>query len=301
MQQNYRSGFIAIVGRPNVGKSTLMNALIGEKIAIISDKPQTTRNTIQCVLTKKDYQMVFVDTPGIHKPKNKLGEYMVTVARKALLDMDAVLFVVDGADGIGTGDRHIAEILRECRVPVLLAVNKIDKADTSKAEQDAAELVELGGFDGMLLISAVQGTHLDKLEKKLLDYLPEGPQYYPEDMVTNQPERLIISEMIREKALLLLKEEVPHGIGVEIERIVDKPEKNMVIINASIYCEKASHKGIIIGRGGRMLQEIGSKARVAIENLLGTKVFLELWVKVKTDWRNDPATLKSLGYDLKKS
>jgi len=277
-----------------------MNALIGEKIAIISDKPQTTRNSIQCVLTRKNYQMIFVDTPGIHKPKTKLGEYMVTVARNALSDMDAVLFVVDGTDGIGAGDRHIAELLKECRIPVLLAVNKIDRTDIKRAEQDAAELVQFGGFDRYVAISAQMGTNLDKLEKKLLGYLPEGPQYYPEDMVTDQPERLIIAEIIREKALMLLKEEVPHGIGVETERIVEKPVKDMMVINAAIYCEKASHKGIIIGKGGKMLQDIGSQARADIEKLLGTRVFLELWVKVKDDWRNDPATLKSLGYDVKK-
>ncbi len=300
LSNEYHSGFVAIVGRPNVGKSTLMNAMIGEKIAIVSDKPQTTRNRIQCVLTRKNYQIVFVDTPGIHKPKNKLGEYMVGAARTAMSDMDAVLFLVDGADGIGGGDRHIAEMLKDCSAPVVLAVNKIDKAQGQQVARDAAELSVLGGFDRTVEISASVGTNLHMLEEILLSYLPEGPQYYPEDMITDQPERLIISELIREKALSLLKEEVPHGIGVEIERMEERQNAQLVDIFAAIYCEKTSHKGIIIGKGGRMLKDIGSKARADIEGLLGTKVYLELWVKVKDDWRNDSNTLSNLGYNAKK-
>lgn len=297
MKEPYRSGFVAIIGRPNVGKSTLLNALIGEKVAIVSDKPQTTRNRIHCVLTRPAYQLIFVDTPGIHKPKNRLGEYMVRAANTAIADMDAVLFLVDGAEGIGGGDRHIAELLSSTRVPVILAVNKMDKA--AKSVHGTEELAKLCRCQHQIEISAAKGTRLPQLEALLSSLLPEGPQYYPEDMITDQPERVIISEMIREKALCLLKEEVPHGIGVEIEQIEERPEGGLVLIHAAVYCEKSSHKGIVIGRGGSMLRTIGSQARADIEGLLGAKVYLELWVKVKDDWRNDPNTLKDLGYHEK--
>lgn len=297
MKDIYRSGFVAIIGRPNVGKSTLMNAMIGEKVAIVSDRPQTTRNRIQCVLTRPGYQLIFVDTPGIHLPKNRLGEYMVRAASTAIADMDAVLFMVDGSEGIGGGDRHIAGLLSGTSVPVIMAVNKIDKA--AKFVQGAEELAKLCRCQHQIGISAAKGTHLPQLEEILASLLPEGPQYYPEDMITDQPERAIISEMIREKALSLLKEEVPHGIGVEIEQIKERPEGGLVDIYAAIYCEKSSHKGIVIGKGGKMLRTIGSQARADIEGLLSTKVYLELWVKVKDDWRNDPNTLKDLGYHEK--
>jgi GTP-binding protein Era len=295
----FHSGFAAIVGRPNVGKSTLMNALIGEKIAIISDKPQTTRNRIQCVLTRKDYQIVFVDTPGIHKPKNKLGEYMVKAAQNSLEDMEVILFVVDAAGGIGHGDRMIADWLRDISSPVILAANKMDIADRDKARKQIDELKEIGKFDYVIEISALAGTNISALEEKLISYLPEGPKYFPDDMITDQPERAIVAEIIREKALNLLKEEVPHGIGVEIERIHDREDKNLTEIMACIVCEKASHKGIVIGKGGKMLKAVGSQARVDIESFLGTKVYLELFVKVKDDWRNNPGTMRDLGYDLR--
>lgn len=295
----FLSGFVAIVGRPNVGKSTLMNALIGEKIAIISDKPQTTRNRIQSVLTKEDYQIVFVDTPGIHKPKNKLGEYMVKAAQNSLDDMEVIVFAVDAADGIGYGDRMIADWLKGISSPVILAANKMDIADTEKARMQIEELKETGRFDDVIEISALAGTNIGTLEKKLVSYLPEGPKYYPDDMITDQPERVILAEIIREKALNLLKEEVPHGIGVEIERFHDREDKNIVEIMASIICEKTSHKGIVIGKGGRMLKSIGSQARMDIERFLGIKVYLELFVKVRSDWRNNPVTMRDLGYDLK--
>jgi GTP-binding protein Era len=295
----FYSGFIAIVGRPNVGKSTLMNALIGEKIAIISDKPQTTRNRIQCILTRENYQIIFVDTPGIQKPKNKLGEYMIKAARNSLSDMEAILFVIDAAGGIGNGDREIAEWLKEINVPVILAANKMDIADKEKARYQINEFKEFGNFIEGVEISAVQQTNLKLLEQKLVACLPEGPKYYPDDMITDQPERVIISEIIREKGLELLREEVPHGIGVEIESIKEREDKNLVEIHASILCEKASHKGIVIGKGGHMLKSIGSRSRVDIERFLGVKVYLELFVKVKSDWRNDPNTLKTLGYDLR--
>ena len=295
----FRSGFIALIGRPNVGKSTLMNTLVGEKVAIVSDKPQTTRNRIQCILTRKNYQIIFVDTPGIHRPRNKLGEYMVKAARSSLSDMEAILFVVDAADGIGAGDRQIAEWLKETRVPVILAANKMDIANREKAKAQIRELADPGSFAEIVEISAVRNTNIAQLEQKLVSFLPAGPKYYPDDMVTDQPERVILAEIIREKALRLLQEEVPHGIGVEMEKIREREDKDLVEIHASIVCEKASHKGIIIGKGGRMLKSIGSKAREDMEGLLGTRVYLELFVKVKDDWRNDPNTLKNLGYDMR--
>ena len=295
----FRSGFIALIGRPNVGKSTLMNTLVGEKVAIVSDKPQTTRNRIQCILTRKNYQIIFVDTPGIHRPRNKLGEYMVKAARSSLSDMEAILFVEDAADGIGAGDRQIAEWLKETRVPVILAANKMDIANREKAKAQIRELADPGSFAEIVEISAVRNTNIAQLEQKLVSFLPVGPKYYPDDMMTDQPERVILAEIIREKALRLLQEEVPHGIGVEMEKIREREDKDLVEIHASIVCEKASHKGIIIGKGGRMLKSIGSKAREDMEGLLGTRVYLELFVKVKDDWRNDPNTLKNLGYDMR--
>ena len=293
----FKSGFVAIIGRSNVGKSTLMNTLIGEKIAITSDKPQTTRNRIQCVLTREDYQIVFVDTPGIHKPKNKLGEYMVRAAENSLSDMELVLFVVDAADGIGQGDRMIAERLKETSVPVILVANKMDIADKEKAQEQIEGFKKAGEFDDVIEVSATLGTNMQELEQKLVNYLPEGPKYYPDDMITDQPERVILSEIIREKTLNLLKEEVPHGIGVEIEKIEDREDKDLTEVMASIICEKASHKGIVIGKGGKMLKEIGSQARVDLERFLGIQVYLEIFVKVKNDWRNDVNTMRNLGYN----
>jgi GTP-binding protein Era len=294
---NFKSGFIAIIGRSNVGKSTLMNALIGEKIAITSDKPQTTRNRIQCVLTREKYQIVFVDTPGIHKPKNKLGEYMVKAAENSLSDMELVLFVVDAADGIGQGDRMIAERLKEVSVPVILVANKMDIANQEEARKQIEEFKKIGEFDDVIEVSATQGTNIQDLEQKLVSYMPDGPKYYPDDMITDQPERVILSEIIREKTLILLKEEVPHGIGVEIERIEDREDKDLTEVMASIVCEKPSHKGIVIGKGGKMLKEIGSQARADMERFLGIQVYLEIFVKVKNDWRNDLNTMRNLGYN----
>ncbi len=296
----FRSGFLALIGRPNVGKSTLMNTLVGEKIAIVSDKPQTTRNRIQCILTREDYQMIFVDTPGIHRPKNKLGEYMVQAARDSLSEMEAILFVVDAADGIGAGDRRIAGRLKELRVPVILAANKMDIANPERARVQIKDLAEVCPFAEIVEVSAKQGFNMDLLEQKLVSFLPEGPKYYPDDMVTDQPERAILAEIIREKALQLLQQEVPHGIGVEMEKIQEREDKGLVEVYASILCEKSSHKGIVIGKGGQMLKSIGSMARKDMESLLGEKVFLKLFVKVKNDWRNDSNTLKSLGYSLHK-
>ena len=288
------------MGRSNVGKSTLMNSLIGEKIAIVSDKPQTTRNRITCVLTRENYQIVFVDTPGIHKPKNKLGEYMVRAAQNSLGDMEVILFVVDAADGIGYGDRMIAEWLKEISCPVILVANKMDIADEEQARKQIDELEDAGKFDDTVEISALAGSNISKLEKKLVAYLPEGPKYFPDDMVTDQPERVILAEIIREKTLNLLKERGSSRIGVvEIERIRDREDKNLTEIMASIICEKASHKGIVIGKGGKMLKAIGSQARMDMERFLGIKVYLELFVKVKNDWRNNPHAMKDLGYDFR--
>jgi len=298
LAEGFRSGFVAIVGRPNVGKSTLMNSMVGEKIAIISDKPQTTRNRIQCVLTRSDYQVIFIDTPGIHRPKNKLGEYMVQAARSALEKVDAVLFVVDVWEGIGGGDRFIAEELKKVKTPVILVANKVDRVKSVEDARNMAEdLREWGGFDKAILVSALNGTNLDELEKAIVSYLPEGPKYYPDDMVTDQPERFVVAELIREKALELLEEEVPHGIGVEITSFKERQGKNIIDIHATIYCEKKSHKGIIIGKGGSMLREIGTRARRDIERLLGAHVYLELWVKIRENWRNNVVDLKNLGYD----
>lgn len=299
MSQGFRSGFVAIVGRPNVGKSTLMNSMVGEKISIISDKPQTTRNRIQCVLTRANYQIIFIDTPGLHKPKNKLGEYMVQVAKGALEEVDVVLFMVDIWEGIGGGDRFIAEELKKVETPVILVANKVDRVESvENAEKMAQELCQEGGFDEVILVSALNGTNLDKLENTIVSYLPEGPKYYPDDMVTDQPERFVVAELIREKALELLEEEVPHGIGVEVTAFKEREDKNIIDIYATIYCEKKSHKGIVIGKGGSMLREIGSRARRDIERLLGVHVYLELWVKVRENWRNNIADLKNLGYKI---
>ncbi len=298
MSQEHRSGFVAIIGRPNVGKSTLMNNLIGEKMAIVSDKPQTTRNRIQCVLTKDQYQIIFIDTPGVHKPKNKLGEYMVRVTRGALEEVDVILFLVDMRAGIGGGDEYIAAVLKDVNTPVILVPNKIDRVSSEKsAEKIVKDFYQKGNFDEMVMISALSGTNLDKLEETIISYLPIGPQYYPEDMVTDQPERFIVAELIREKALELLMEELPYGIVVEVTMFKERQDKQLIDIYATIYCEKKSHKGIVIGKGGRMLREIGSRARHDIEKLLGIPVYLELWVKVREGWRDNIADLKKLGYE----
>lgn len=298
MSQEHRSGFVAIIGRPNVGKSTLMNNLIGEKMAIVSDKPQTTRNRIQCILTKDQYQIIFIDTPGVHKPKNKLGEYMVRVTRGALEEVDVILFLVDMRAGIGGGDEYIAAVLKDVNTPVILVPNKIDRVSSEKsAEKIVKDFYQKGNFDEMVMISALSGTNLDKLEETIISYLPIGPQYYPEDMVTDQPERFIVAELIREKALELLMEELPYGIVVEVTMFKERQDKQLIDIYATIYCEKKSHKGIVIGKGGRMLREIGSRARHDIEKLLGIPVYLELWVKVREGWRDNIADLKKLGYE----
>lgn len=293
----FKSGFITIVGRPNVGKSTLLNKLTGEKIAIMSDKPQTTRNTIKTVVTSKDAQMIFIDTPGIHKPKNKLGEYMVNMAENTLNEVDLVLFLVEATgEKPGSGDLHIAEKLKVLKSKVFLIINKIDLVNKEKILSIISNYKDIGAFDAIIPISAMSNDGVDLLVNDIKKVLPEGPKYFPEDMLTDQPEKLIVAELIREKVLHLVDEEVPHGVGVEVETFKERQGKNIVDIQATIFCERDSHKGILIGKQGAMLKRIGSLSRTDIENLLGTKVFLELWVKVKPDWRNNNNMLNTLGY-----
>lgn len=301
MQENkqYKSGFAALIGRPNVGKSTLMNCLIGQKIAITSKKPQTTRNKIQTVYTSDEGQIVFVDTPGIHKAKNKLGDYMVNVAEHSLKEVDVVLWLVEPTDYIGAGEQHIVEQLSKVKVPVILVVNKID---TVKREQllvyiDAYR--KLMDFAEIVPVSALKDDNTDTLIKFIMKYLPYGPAFYDEDTITDQPMRQIVAELIREKVLRSIDEEIPHGVAVTIESM--KFSKKIVDIDATIICEKDSHKGIIIGKGGAMLKKIGSLARPEIEDLLEQHVNLQLWVKVKKDWRDSDYLIKNFGYDPKET
>ena len=294
-QTGYKSGFFSIVGCPNAGKSTLLNALVGQKIAIVTDRAQTTRNRITGVVTRERYQMIFLDTPGMTNPRNKLGEYMQKTAEDCLKDVEAVLYTVDTRAGVGERDTEILKRLRSSRTPVLVLLNKADIA-TLLERQTAEEAVRALGYTEVYSLSALKGEGLEKLEEKLTGYLTEGPQYFPPDMVTDQPERVICAEMIREKALQLLKAEIPHGIGVGMDKIETRTDGAVTDCYATIYCEKESHKGIIIGRNGSMLKKIGSEARKDIEWLLDTHVNLQLWVKIKDDWRNKQAVLSELGY-----
>ena len=295
----FKSGFVSIVGRPNVGKSTLMNNVVGEKITIMSDKPQTTRNTIQAVYTDEECQIVFLDTPGIHKPKNKLGEFMVKSATDAFKNVDLVLFVVDDSKKIGPGDRKIIEDLRGIKTPVILVLNKIDKLE----ESELFELMQLYSnedlFKAIVPISALKGRNVNELLKVIGNYLQEGPKYFPDYMITDQPERVLVSELIREKVLHYLNDEVPHGVAVEVERMKSRQDKDIVDISAVIYCERDSHKGIIIGKNGRKLKGIGKSAREDMELLLGSKINLQLWVKVKENWRNLQNYITDFGYNDK--
>ena len=299
MADKFYSGFVSLVGRPNVGKSTLMNRLIGEKIAIISNKPQTTRNRVQSILTKDDFQIVFIDTPGIHRPRHKLGEYMVKSAETTLNEVDAVLMLIEPTDKILEADRLIIEKFAKVKSPVILVINKIDTVERERAFKVIDEYRKLYDFAEIVPISAFEETNTDELLSVIRKYLPEGPQYFPSDMVTDQPERQIASEIIREKALRLLEDEIPHGIAVEITEMKKRKEGNLVDVRATIFCEKDSHKGIIIGKHGDMLKKIGTKARGDIERLLGSPIYLELWVKVKKDWRDSDFLLKNFGYDSK--
>ncbi|MDF2548162.1 MAG: GTPase Era [Anaerosolibacter sp.] len=294
----FKSGYVTIIGRPNVGKSTLMNQIIGEKIAIMSDKPQTTRNKIQSIYTRQNCQIIFLDTPGLHKPKNKLGEFMVKSAQQTLNEVDVILFVMDETADMGPGDTYILEMLKTVKTPVILVINKIDKIGPEAFEKMYHLFDEKGIFKDIIGISALQDKNIQKLIDKVVSYLPEGPQYFPGDMITDQPERVIVSEIIREKLLHYLQDEIPHGVAVEVAFMKKRENQDIVDINATIYCEKKSHKGIIIGKGGRKLKGVGKSAREDIERLLGSKVFLELWVKIKEDWREQESTLSNLGYRL---
>ena len=296
MEAKYKSGFIAVIGRPNVGKSTLINSLIGQKIAIMSDKPQTTRNRILCVLTEPDAQVVLLDTPGIHKPLHKLGEYMENTAEATLKEVDAILFVVDATEKFGAGEKYILERLKATKQPVVLVVNKLDLIEKSQVLPIIESYQARYPFTGIVPISAKEKLNLDSLLGEVKKHLPEGPQYYPEDMVTDQPERIIVAELIREKVLELTRDEVPHAVAVEVEEMPTRPNGD-VFVRATIYVERDSQKGIIIGNRGAMLKEIGARARHDIEVLLGSKVFLDLWVKVKKDWRNRSSVLKGFGFE----
>lgn len=294
MNKDYKSGFVTLIGRPNVGKSTLMNYLIGQKIAITSNKPQTTRNRIQTVLTTEEGQIVFVDTPGIHKAKNKLGEYMVNVAEHTLNEVDVVMWLVEPTTFIGAGEQHIASQLKKVQTPVILVINKIDSVKPEEVLASIAVYKDLYDFAEIVPVSARNGNNTDELLKVIMKYLPYGPQFYDEDTITDQPERQIVAEIIREKALHSLNEEIPHGIAVAIDQM--KMRNKVMHIDATIICERDSHKGIIIGKQGNMLKKIGSTARFEIERMLECKVNLKLWVKVKKDWRDSEFLMKNFGY-----
>lgn len=293
--EHFKSGFVAVVGRPNVGKSTLINALIGDKIVIVSDKAQTTRNRIICVYTDQDKQIVFMDTPGIHKPKHKLGEFMVTAAVDSLKEVEAVLFLVAANEKRGPGDNFIIDQLQKVKVPVYLCINKIDTLTKEDLLKVIVSYQDAYPFAGVIPISALEKENLDILLDELTSKLPEGPQYFPEDMITDQPERLLISDMIREKILLTTRDEVPHSIAVEVEEMKTRDD-GTTYIRATIFVERDSQKGIIIGNKGAMLKQLGAQSRLDIQRLLGTKVYLDLWVKVKKDWRNKSGMLSELGY-----
>lgn len=297
-----KSGFIGLLGRPNVGKSTLLNAILGEKISITTDKPQTTRNSIRGIFTREegredDCQLVFIDTPGIHKPRNKLGSAMTDMALSTLKEVDAAVLIVDDELSAGPGDSHILNLVQQSETPKILAINKIDQMGPDKFQRIYQEYQDTGTFEAIFGISALEGKHVGELLTHLETLMKEGPMYFPKDMITDHPERFLVGEIIREKALLYLNEEVPHGIAIELESYSEEPA--ITKIGAVIYCEKKSHKGIIIGKQGKKLKGIGKAARLEIEGLLGTKVFLELWVKVRENWRDSDFSISEFGYQTK--
>ncbi len=291
----FKSGFVTIVGRPNVGKSTLLNEIMGEKLSIVSNKPQTTRNNIQTILTGEDYQIVFVDTPGIHKPKHKLGEYMVNSAKDSIKEVDLVLFLINPDEEIGRGDKFIIETLKNQKAPVFLVVNKIDEFTQDRVAQTLQMYSQEMDFKEIIPISALKGKNVDKLISLMVEAMPEGPKYYPDDMITDVQERFVVSEIIREKALRTLREEIPHGIAVDIIQMKQSPSGTWHI-EVDMLCEKDSHKGIIIGKNGQCLKKIGESARYEIERFLHEKVNLKIWVKVRKEWRDNQNLLKELGY-----
>ncbi len=293
---DFRSGFVAIVGRANVGKSTLLNTIIGQKVTIVSDKPQTTRNRIQCVWTTDESQVVFLDTPGFHRPQDRLGEAMMEAAQEAIAEVDAVLFLVDGPSGAGRGDRIVAEKLAKATTPVLLVVNKLDAVPREERDGIVDSFRALGSFASVHGISALTGEGVPELCREIQDLLPVGPKYYPDDWVSDHPERFVVAELVREKVLHLTREEVPHATAVEVERMEREEGRDLVHIDATIYVERESQKGIVIGKSGALLKEVGTLARQDIERLLGSPVFLQLWVKVRRDWRDRESALRELGY-----
>lgn len=297
-KNRFKSGFVSLIGRPNSGKSTLINHLLGQKVLIMSDKPQTTRNKIQCILTEERGQVIFLDTPGIHKPQHKLGEYMVGTAVQSIRDVDLILYVVDASKAYGSGEEHIIEMLKQSRLPCILVLNKIDLIGKDVLAQTVHQYAQRMEFRAVVPISALSGENADVLLERVFDELTPGPKYYPEDEVTDKPERFIMAELVREKVLQLTRDEVPHSIAVEVEEVEQK--RTLVKVRAIIIVERDSQKGIIIGQGGKLLKEIGSLARHDIETLLGSPVFLDLWVKVKKDWRNKSDSLRQFGYDPNK-
>ena len=291
----HKSGFVSIIGRPNVGKSTFMNRVIGHKIAIMSDKAQTTRNKIQGVMTREDAQIIFLDTPGIHKPKHKLGDYMMRVAKNTLSEIDAIMFMVNVNEDIGRGDEYIMEMLKNVKTPVFLVLNKIDLVHPDALMPKIEKYKTYMDFTEIVPISALEGLNVDHFIAVLIDYLPEGPKYYPDDQISDHPEQFVVGEIIREKILHLTSEEIPHAIGVNVDRMIKESEER-VRIEATIFVERDSQKGIVIGKGGKKLKEVGKRARRDIEMLLGSKVYLELWVKVQKDWRNKVNFIRQMGY-----
>lgn len=297
MRDIFKSGFVTLIGRPNVGKSTLMNQLIGQKISITSNKPQTTRNRIQTVYTSEEGQIIFLDTPGINRAKNKLGNYMLNVAERTLNEVDVVLWLVEPTTFIGGGERYIIEKLSKVKTPIILIINKIDTVEEEEIVKAIMTYKDVCEFAEIIPVSAKTGKNTDEIIKCIFKYLEEGPQFYDEDTITDQPERQIVAELIREKALRLLSQEIPHGIAVVIDSMKERKKGNLIDIDATIICEKDTHKGIIIGKQGSMLKKIGTNARIEMENLLDAKVNLQLWVKVKKDWRDSDYLLKNYGYD----
>lgn len=295
MSNNFKSGFVAIIGRPNVGKSTFMNKVLGQKVAIMSDKAQTTRNKVQGVLTTDDSQIIFIDTPGIHKPKHVLGDYMMKVAKNTLREVDAILFMVNVEESLGRGDEYIVEMLKNSKTPIFLVLNKIDLIHPDELIKEIEKYKDLLPFAEIIPISALQGNNVERLVEVLGSYLPEGPMFYPKDQISDHPEHFIVAELIREKALHLTSQEIPHAIGVNVEKM-KREDEDKVRVEATIYIERESQKGIIIGKKGAMLKKIGTMARRDIEMLLGSKVYLELWVKVQKDWRNKPNFIRQIGY-----
>lgn len=294
---SFKSGFVTIIGRPNVGKSTLINNIVGQKLLIMSDKPQTTRNRIQTIYNKDDAQIVFLDTPGIHKPKNKLGEHMVKSATDTLNEVDVVVFLVDESTTIGPGDKYIIEMLKNVRTPVILGINKIDLIEPKDFEKLYNMYSEMGIFSDIMGLSAINGKNTDVLLDKIADKLEEGPQYFPEYMITDQPEKFIVAELVREKLLHYLHEEVPHGVAVMVESMRKREDSEVIDIDIMIYCERESHKAIIIGKNGKKIKGVGKSSRKDIENLLGSKVYMDIWIKVKKNWRDKESLLKNFGYD----